>query len=119
MPVRKNEKGKLEYYRENYIKGEDWKNKIFSFWPYVGKPKRKKTKFRDIDIIDQRETNWYPDGFEYSYSSSSCSDSDSSVTKKPIEKEGKSCSPQDCPTCKEKDCPNSYDDFIEEGDMII
>ena len=30
-----------------------------------------------------------------------------------------SCSPQECPTCKEKDCPNSYEDFIKEGELSI
>ncbi len=30
-----------------------------------------------------------------------------------------SCSPQECPTCKDKDCPNSYEDFLKEGELSL
>jgi hypothetical protein len=30
-----------------------------------------------------------------------------------------SCSPQECPTCLNKDCPNSYEDFLEKDDMKL
>jgi hypothetical protein len=39
--------------------------------------------------------------------------------KKSIEESEHSCSPEECPTCKDKSCINSYEDLIDEGDFKI
>lgn len=101
MAVRHGIDGKLEYYNENKVFNPKYLNKAFDIltgkwkkdnqWPSVPK---KKDPYKGYNYQDY-------EGNEPSSASSS------------------SCSPEDCPTCTNKDCPNSYDDFIDEGEMEI
>jgi len=98
MPVRHGIDGKLEYYREKIAIAEkmiDWlksDEKPLNMWPDNGKGKKKKRKPYK--------------GYHYEDHEGSCSSSSS-------------CSPKDCPTCTNKNCPNSYDDFLEKDDMKL
>lgn len=103
MAVRNGKDGKLEYYNENKVFNPKYIDKFWDIltgkevkWPgtATGKKKKPKDPYKGYSYQDY-------EGNQPSSASSS------------------SCSPEDCPTCNNKACPNSYDDFIDEGDFKL
>lgn len=96
MPVRTGKDGRPEYYRDDMpiFKNLD---KAYDF--LTGRFRKEKVE----------DVQWPEDPYEgYSYASSSCSCT-----------EEHSCSPEECTTCKDKDCPNRYDDFISDEEFKL
>ena len=98
MPVRKGKDGKLEYYNENKLFNPKYLDKAFDI--LTGKWKKQ----NEWPSIPKKKDPYK--GYNYHDHEGSCSSSSS-------------CSPEDCPTCTNKACPNSYDDFLDQEEFKL